>query len=344
MKKSWQLKAVVAFLLLIVILLLMKNHEKCNTNPRFGIRRDDEEKERWIWEKYLPYCRWDENILRGRLHVNQESVILKQIKYKDQWLSDVKNGGFWSPQECQARTKVAIIIPFRNREKHLPVLLRHLHPVLQRQRLDYRIFVIKQVDRYPFNKGKLLNAGFIESQEYDSYRCFVFHDIDLIPEDDRNDYGCPSGPRHMCPAVSKFDYKLFSPALFGGVTAFTKEDFYTANGYPNRYYGWGAEDDDMYYRVGAKGMRIVRPPLEIGRYTMIVHKDEERNSKAKKLLVNAARDVDKDGLNSIRYKVKWKQNLDFYTEIGIDVEMTEEEEQITSLKRLYIKNITNPVG
>ena len=54
--------------------------------------------------------------------------------------------------------------------------------------------------------------------------------------------------------------------------------------------------------------------------------------------------MDKDGLNSIRYKVKWKQNLDFYTEIGIDVEMTEEEEQITSLKRLYIKNITNPVG
>ena len=69
MKKSWQLKAVVAFLLLIVVLLQMKNHEKCNTNPRFGIRRDDGEKERWIWEKYLPYCKWDENILRKSFYI-----------------------------------------------------------------------------------------------------------------------------------------------------------------------------------------------------------------------------------------------------------------------------------
>ena len=46
----------------------------------------------------------------------------------------------------------------------------------------------------------------------------------------------------------RFVCRLFSPALFGGVTAFTREDFYKVNGYPNRYYGWGAEDDDMYYR------------------------------------------------------------------------------------------------
>ena len=52
--------------------------------------------------------------------------------------------------------------------------------------------------------------------------------------------------------------------------------------------------------------------------------------------------MDKDGLNNIRYKVKWKQNFDFYTEIGIDVEMIKEEEQTTSLKRINIKNSTNP--
>ena len=70
MKKSSQLKAVVAFLLLIVVLLLMKNHEKCSANRRFRIRRDDEgEKERWIWEKYLPYCKWDENTLRKSFYI-----------------------------------------------------------------------------------------------------------------------------------------------------------------------------------------------------------------------------------------------------------------------------------
>ena len=63
------------------------------------------------------------------------------------------------------------------------------------------------MDNHPFNKGKLLNVGYNQSQMYDDYDCFVFHDVDLIPEDDRNDYGCPSSPRHMCPAVDKFGYR-----------------------------------------------------------------------------------------------------------------------------------------
>ena len=49
---------------------------------------------------------------------------------------------------------------------------------------------------------------------YDDYDCFVFHDVDLIPEDDRNDYGCPSSPRHMCPAVDKFGYRHVKDLLY----------------------------------------------------------------------------------------------------------------------------------
>ena len=36
----------------------------------------------------------------------------------------------------------------------------------------------------------------------------VFHDVDLLPEDDRNLYSCPDQPRHMSVAVDKFQYKL----------------------------------------------------------------------------------------------------------------------------------------
>jgi len=56
-------------------------------------------------------------------------------------------------------------------------------------------------------KGVLMNAAFIyASNEYD-YQCFVFHDVDLIPEDDRNMYSCPIYPRHMSVAVNEMNYK-----------------------------------------------------------------------------------------------------------------------------------------
>ncbi|KAK2145156.1 hypothetical protein LSH36_698g00029, partial [Paralvinella palmiformis] len=58
---------------------------------------------------------------------------------------EIQPGGAWSPRRCVARHRVAIIIPYRDREQHLITLLYYLHPVLQRQQLDYRIYVVEQV-------------------------------------------------------------------------------------------------------------------------------------------------------------------------------------------------------
>lgn len=54
-------------------------------------------------------------------------------------------GGRYHPEECKAVQRVAVLIPHRNREKHLVYLLEHLHPFLQRQQLDYGIYIIHQV-------------------------------------------------------------------------------------------------------------------------------------------------------------------------------------------------------
>ena len=42
-------------------------------------------------------------------------------------------------------SQVAIIIPFRDRLYQLPILLKHLIPFLQRQQLEFGIFVAEQV-------------------------------------------------------------------------------------------------------------------------------------------------------------------------------------------------------
>ena len=59
--------------------------------------------------------------------------------------SEVKLGGIWEPQTCKALQKVAIIVPYRDRYRFLMILLNRLHPMLQRQQISYRIFVIEQV-------------------------------------------------------------------------------------------------------------------------------------------------------------------------------------------------------
>ena len=57
----------------------------------------------------------------------------------------VQRGGRFKPSSCEALQKVAIIIPFRKREEHLKYWLYYLHPILQRQQLDYGVYVINQV-------------------------------------------------------------------------------------------------------------------------------------------------------------------------------------------------------
>lgn len=86
-------------------------------------------------------------------------------------------------------------------------LLYYLHPILQRQELDYKIYLSEQFGNGTYNKGVLMNAAFIYAlNEYD-FQCFVFHDVDLIPEDDRNMYSCPVFPRHMSVAIDEMNYK-----------------------------------------------------------------------------------------------------------------------------------------
>ena len=74
---------------------------------------------------------------------------------------------------------------FRSRVHHLNAFLHHIHPILQRQQLNYQIFVIEQTVEEFFNRGALMNIGFIESLKIDNFDCFIFHDVDLLSEDDR---------------------------------------------------------------------------------------------------------------------------------------------------------------
>jgi len=54
-------------------------------------------------------------------------------------------GGEWKPADCVATYRMAVIIPFRDRDFNLKALLHHLIPLLQKQFIHFRIFVVEQV-------------------------------------------------------------------------------------------------------------------------------------------------------------------------------------------------------
>ncbi|TKS77712.1 Beta-1,4-galactosyltransferase 5 [Collichthys lucidus] len=86
----------------------------------------------------LPY-------MKGRLEVNMSEISLEEVERSLLEEESIAPGGYWKPKDCLPRWKVAILVPFRNRHEHLPILLRHLVPVLQKQRLHFAFYFIEQV-------------------------------------------------------------------------------------------------------------------------------------------------------------------------------------------------------
>ena len=60
-----------------------------------------------------------------------------------------------------------------------------------------------------------MNVGYMESIKDLNFQCFVFHDVDLILENDNALYNCPEQPLHLSSAIDKFNYTLLYPSYFG---------------------------------------------------------------------------------------------------------------------------------
>ena len=66
--------------------------------------------------------------------------------------------------------------------------------------------------------------------------------------------------------------------------ALRREHYEKINGVSNEFWGWGAEDDDMYKRVIKNGLKITRYITEIARYKTIKHKKAKINPERFKIL------------------------------------------------------------
>ncbi|XP_013382383.1 beta-1,4-N-acetylgalactosaminyltransferase bre-4-like [Lingula anatina] len=270
------------------------------------------------------------------------SVVMHNIMSNDlkaELFKDVTPGGSWFPKTCDALSHVAVIIPFRDRQTHLEILLQNLHPFLQHQKIHYTIFVIEQVPPVTFNRALLMNVGFVESQHTYNFSCYIFHDVDLIPENNQLLYTCPqanpapvplSRPSQTPNKVVKIHFGAQSGranetpyrGYIGGVVAVSRETFTSVNGFSNVYFGWGGEDDDFRKRLTDKGIKIQYLPPEIGRYKAIAHGKDKTNPKnimREFFLYHTKWLQPVDGLTSLRYSKVSLEKRPTYTLIRVNV-------------------------
>jgi hypothetical protein len=224
---------------------------------------------------------------------------------------------------------IGIFIPYRNRYEHLNILLEKLEKY---NKID--IHILEQTNNHLFNRGKLFNIG---AKEYlNKYNYFIFHDVDLIPQDE--DYNINFNvPTHLSCFCEQFNYNLFDvdqsnnyleSKMFGGVIGISKKDLIKINGYSNLYEGWGCEDNDLFNRIQLVIKKYNRKPWNyksldhISSYENDINPNLYNNlnyltNTSSSVSTSTSLDYSKDGLSTL---IQIDNNLDFTSHLEYTIE------------------------
>ena len=207
--------------------------------------------------------------------------------------------------------KINFIIPFRDRHKELRQLYKAMKKWLK---IPYHIYVINQLNRGKFNRGKLINIGFSIINDEENYYCT--HDVDLIPlTDNINNLYNENIGNNIISIFSGHNKSL------GGIVMFNHTTFKNLNGFSNNYQGWGCEDRDFYFRTKTMNLNIIRKFIknedekkqlfkkyynDIGTLLPRYKKNVNRNNEYLNTFIhnnNIKKFIENDGINTCSYEI-----------------------------------------
>lgn len=168
-----------------------------------------------------------------------------------------------------------------------------------------------------WNKGLLLNAGFIEATKDKPFPCLILHDVDVLPTHRNHIYACTTGPRFMVVSRSPPN-QTASYAFFGGAVAISSDHYKLVNGFSNKFLYWGPEDVDFYNRVIRWKLPIMRFEPQISRFLSLPHVRAKKNNKKSmdRHFVEGMYQTE-EGLNTTKYDVITRVNESLCTRIVI---------------------------
>lgn len=185
--------------------------------------------------------------------------------------------------------KYSIIIPYRNREEHLQIMLPRLQEFFKDE--SYEIIISEQNDNDNFRIACVENVGF----QYAKGDIVILQQVDYYPTEDvsYDVEDCPILPARKGIFLDKDNqsprefldipggYRKWSeeidPAFYGGVISMKREHFEAINGLNPLYKGWGNEDEDLRERFVWAGIPVKRN--EEGTFLCLYHEDNGDMSK-----------------------------------------------------------------
>jgi hypothetical protein len=144
--------------------------------------------------------------------------------------------------------KYNFIIPYRDRKDHLNEYIKRFTDIVKENHIDALFYIIHQINPGAFNRGALMNIGFMEVCKIRPDGLFIFHDVDIYP----TYWG--SIDYNTAPGEVRHPIGLHNENI-GGVCCFWKSEYELVNGFPN-YWGWGIEDVTIRSRLNRHQIRI----------------------------------------------------------------------------------------
>ena len=187
-----------------------------------------------------------------------------------------------APTEEPVPPQLCIVVPFRDgcgwhgkgRSRQLDYFLRYMTKWLTaRGHSSFRFVITEQSQQGLFNKGILFNIGALAAFS-EGCEQIVFHDVDQLPLNPKNNYAYGGSPTHLCTWSTQWEFCPHGIGMrphLGGALMMSRSDYVAVNGYSNKYLRWGLEDDDMYHRMSTVFETIDRLPQEVGAYEAMHH-------------------------------------------------------------------------
>jgi hypothetical protein len=136
-----------------------------------------------------------------------------------------------------------IIVPYRDRDSDYNTFNAYMPGFLTKIfESRWKIVIVEQAAGKDFNRGTLLNIGFLLCDDVSGN--YFLHDIDTLPasETAQGRYTLDCSTRIIGIYNSVCD-------TLGGIVKISGAMFAHMNGFPNNYFGWGVEDKALQNRA-----------------------------------------------------------------------------------------------